>query len=247
MLEDPSSAFYFIGMNTNVDKLSDVRVRQAISKSINKQNLIDGALDGYGVPTNTFIAEGVLGYDPDFDPLPYDVEEAKKLMKEAGYPDGFECSIFVNGDLRTRSAQILQAQLADVGIKVDISTYEWGALLDTLNAGEHEMFLLGWSNTSFDPDGSTYQLFYSGNHGATGNRAFFSNDKVDELILSAQRESEESKRMELYKELQFVLHEESPWCPLYYKENNVGVRADLKGFTLHAGAQHYLGNCHYEE
>ena len=90
---------------------------------------------------------------------------------------------FVNGDLRTRSAQILQAQLADVGIKVDISTYEWGALLDTLNAGEHEMFLLGWSNTSFDPDGSTYQLFYSGNHGATGNRAFFSNDKVDELIL----------------------------------------------------------------
>ncbi len=53
--------------------------------------------------------------------------------------------------------------------------------------------------------------------------------------------------MELYKELQFVLHEESPWCPLYYKENNVGVRADLKGFTLHAGAQHYLGNCHYEE
>ena len=71
------------------------------------------------------------------------------------------------------------------------------------------MFLLGWSNTSFDPDGSTYQLFYSGNHGATGNRAFFSNDKVDELIPFCTAESEESKRMELYKELQFVLHEES--------------------------------------
>lgn len=64
-------------------------------------------------------------------------KKRKNCWRKAGYPDGFECSIFVNGDLRTRSAQILQAQLADVGIKVDISTYEWGALLDTLNAGEH--------------------------------------------------------------------------------------------------------------
>ena len=62
-----------------------------------------------------------------------------------------------NGDVRTRSAQIVQAQLAEVGITVDISTYEWGALLDSLNAGDHEMFILGWSNTSFDADGSTYQ------------------------------------------------------------------------------------------
>ena len=137
--------------------------------------------------------------------------------------------------------------LAEVGITVDISTYEWGALLDSLNAGEHEMFLLGWSNSSFDADGSTYQLFYSGNHGATGNRAFLTDDKVDELIINAQKESDDTKRMGLYKEIQDRLHEISPWCPLYYKENNVGVRADLKGFTLHAGAQHYLGNCHYEE
>ena len=111
----------------------------------------------------------------------------------------------------------------------------------------HEMFLLGWSNSSFDADGSTYQLFYSGNHGATGNRAFLTDDKVDELIINAQKESDDTKRMELYKELQVYLHEISPWCPLYYKNDNVGVRADLKGFKLHKGATHYLGNCHYED
>lgn len=109
------------------------------------------------------------------------------------------------------------------------------------------MFLLGWSNSSFDADGSTYQLFYSGNHGATGNRAFLTDDKVDELIIDAQKESDDTKRMEFYKELQVYLHEISPWCPLYYKNDNVGVRADLKGFKLHKGAQHYLGNCHYED
>ena len=136
---------------------------------------------------------------------------------------------------------------SEVGITVDISTYEWGALLDSLNAGDHEMFILGWSNTSFDADGSTYQLFYSENHGTTGNRAFLTDEKVDELIIAAQKESDDTKRMELYKELQDRLHEISPWCPLYYKYDNVGVRADLKGFKLHKGAQHYLGNCHYEK
>ena len=247
LLSQPSTGIDYVGMNTQKEKFSDKRVRQAINYALDKQAFVDTIIEGRGLVANSYINAAIPGWTDEVEAYPYDPEKAKELLAEAGYPDGFECSIFVNGDLRTRSAQILQAQLADVGIKVDISTYEWGALLDTLNAGEHEMFLLGWSNTSFDPDGSTYQLFYSGNHGATGNRAFFSNDKVDELILSAQRESEESKRMELYKELQFVLHEESPWCPLYYKENNVGVRADLKGFTLHAGAQHYLGNCHYEE
>lgn len=247
LLSQPSTGIDYVGMNTQKEKFSDKRVRQAINYALDKQTFVDTIIEGRGLVANSYINAAIPGWTDEVEAYPYDPEKAKELLAEAGYPDGFECSIFVNGDLRTRSAQILQAQLADVGIKVDISTYEWGALLDTLNAGEHEMFLLGWSNTSFDPDGSTYQLFYSGNHGATGNRAFFSKDKVDELILSAQRESEESKRMELYKELQFVLHDESPWCPLYYKENNVGVRADLKGFTLHAGAQHYLGNCHYEE
>ena len=85
------------------------------------------------------------------------------------------------------------------------------------------------------------------NHGATGNRAFLTDEKVDELIIAAQKESDDTKRMGLYKELQDRLHEISPWCPLYYKYDNVGVRADLKGFKLHKGAQHYLGNCHYEK
>ena len=245
--EVANSGFTYVSMNTEKEPFNDVKVRQAINYALDKQTFVDTIIEGRGLVANSYINAAIPGWTDEVEAYPYDPEKAKELLAEAGYPDGFECSIFVNGDLRTRSAQILQAQLADVGIKVDISTYEWGALLDTLNAGEHEMFLLGWSNTSFDPDGSTYQLFYSGNHGATGNRAFFSNDKVDELILSAQRESEESKRMELYKELQFVLHDESPWCPLYYKNDNVGVRADLKGFKLHKGAQHYLGNCHYED
>ena len=247
LLSQPSSSIEYLGMNTTKEKFSDERVRQAINYALDKQTFVDTIVEGRGTVANSYINSTIPGWTDEVEAYPYDPEKAKELLAEAGYPNGFECSLYVNGDVRTRSAQIVQAQLADVGITVDISTYEWGALLDSLNAGDHEMFILGWSNTSFDADGSTYQLFYSGNHGTTGNRAFLTDEKVDELIIAAQEESDETERMSLYKELQERLHEVSPWCPLYYKYDNVGVRADLKGFKLHKGAQHYLGNCHYEK
>ena len=242
LLSQTSSSIEYLGMNTTKEKFKDVRVRQAINYALDKQTFVDTIIEGRGTVANSYINSMIPGWTDEVEAYPYDPAKAKELLAEAGYPNGFECKIYVNGDVRTRSAQIIQAQLAEVGITVDISTYEWGALLDSLNAGEHEMFLLGWSNSSFDADGSTYQLFYSGNHGATGNRAFLTDDKVDELIINAQKESDDTKRMELYKELQVYLHEISPWCPLYYKNDNVGVRADLKGFKLHKGATHYLFN-----
>ena len=247
LLSAPSVSIDYLGMNTKQEKFSDKRVRQAINYALDKQTFVDTIMEGRAIIANSYINAAIPGWTDEVEAYPHDPEKAKELLAEAGYPNGFDCTIYVNGDLRTRSAQIIQAQLAEVGINVDISTYEWGALLDSLNAGDHEMYLLGWSNTSLDPDASVYQLFYSENMGAAGNRSFYANDEVDKLIVDGQKESDETKRMEIYKELQEVLHEESPWCPLFYKQNNVGVRADLKGFKLHKGAQHYLGNCHYEE
>lgn len=108
------------------------------------------------------------------------------------------------------------------------------------------MYMLSWANSSFDADSSTYPLFHSSNHGATGNRAFLSDETVDRLIEEAAREMDDTRRAEIYKELQSVLKEVAPWVPLFYRNDNVGVRADLKGFELNKGASHYLGNCHYE-
>lgn len=113
-------------MNTQKEKFSDKRVRQAINYALDKQAFVDTIIEGRGLVANSYINAAIPGWTDEVEAYPYDPEKAKELLAEAGYPDGFECSIFVNGDLRTRSAQILQAQLADVGIKVDISTYEWG-------------------------------------------------------------------------------------------------------------------------
>lgn len=185
LLTQPSSSIEYLGMNVTKEHFKDERVRQAINYAIDKQSLVDTIVEGRGVVANSYINNTIPGWTDEVEAYPYDPEKAKALLAEAGYPDGFACELWVNGDVRTRAAQMVQAQLAEVGITVEISTLEWGAFLDALNAGEHEMFILGWSNSTFDADGSTYQLFHSSNHGATGNRAFMTDATVDELITKA--------------------------------------------------------------
>ena len=93
-----------------------------------------------------------------------DIEKAKALLAEAGYPDGFKAKIWVNDNpVRRDTAVILQDQLKQIGIDVAIETLEWGAFLDGTARGEHEMYILGWVNTARDPD--MYELvrfFYYG-------------------------------------------------------------------------------------
>lgn len=247
LMSQPSSSVEFFGMNTNNEALSDVRVRQAINMAVNQQELIDVILEGRGTPANSYINAMIPGWTDEVTAYEYDLEAAKELMAEAGYADGFDVSIVVNGDTRTRTATILQAQLAEIGINVDVNTYEWGAMLDLLSSGGADMYVLGWSNSSFDPDTSVYSLFHSANTGAGGNYAYLVDEELDNLIISAQTELDQEKRMDLYKDIQFKLKELSPWVPLYYKNENVGVRADLKGFELHKASSHWLGNAHYEE
>ena len=208
---------------------------------------MDTIVEGRGTVANSYINNTIPGWTDEVEAYPYDPAKAKELLTEAGYPDGFSCQLWVNGDVRTRSAQMVQAQLAEIGITVDISTMEWGAFLDALNAGEHEMFILGWSNGTFDADGSTYQLFHSSNHGATGNRAFYSNPEVDTLIEQAQKESDNAKRMELYKEIQQKINDDAPWACLFYGTTCTGIRADLKGFVLHPSSANHYENLYYEK
>ena len=244
------------GNTNNNGILGNLNFRKALFYAVDRESI---AKMTNGIPANYLVASKCLGLDGKtyrdmeesqalLEPnLGYDPAKAKELLTEAGYPDGFSCQLWVNGDVRTRSAQMVQAQLAEIGITVDISTMEWGAFLDALNAGEHEMFILGWSNSSFDADSSTYQLFHSANHGATGNRAFYSNPEVDTLIEQAQKESDNAKRMELYKEIQQKINDDAPWVCLFYGTTCTGIRADLKGFVLHPSSANHYENLYYEK
>ena len=250
VVEDTMKLVQALYLNNAVKPFDDVRVRQALCYAIDVQQIIDLVCDGAGVQVGTSMYPAFSKYYMEElnNAYPYDVEKAKELLAEAGYGDGLDLKMYVSGDVRNRTAQVVQAQLAQIGVNVDINVYEWGAFQDAINAGEHELLILGWTNTTCDPEYSVTPLFHSKNCGMNGNRAYLRDEKVDEMIDAASMETDREKRLQTYRDLQVRLNELCPWVPLYYKSNMVGRRADLKGFQFNKNtALHYLGDCYFEE
>lgn len=202
----------YVGFNMNKKPFDNIKVRQAIAMAINKDEVVNGILDGQGVAAVGPLAPTVVGNYQDLKPLPYDVDAAKKLLADAGYPDGFKTTIFVNEGTKERAdiAELVQAQLAELNIEVEIEVIEWGTFLDKTAAGEHELFVLGWTTVTGDADYGLYALFHSSMHGAPGNRSFYTNTKVDELLDKARTSTNQDERNGFYKEISEILVEEAP-------------------------------------
>lgn len=241
-----SPAVSYLGLNTQKGALADQRVRQAVAYGVNKQEIVDTILEGRGEVANSFMGKTIPGWNESLEAYPRDVEKAKALLAEAGYGDGLKLELFINGDQNNRSAQLIQAQLSEVGIDVEISMYEWGALTEAVKAGKHDMFIMGWANRSGDPDYSMSPLFHSSSIGSN-NSSFIADDKLDEMIITAKTDMDNERRMQEYKDIQTYLKELSPWVPLYYSMSTAGRRADLEGFEFSAATGNYAGNCHYNK
>lgn len=210
----------YVGFNVTVAPFDNVKVRQAIAMAINKDDVVNGILDGQGVAAVGPLAPTVVGNYQGLTPLEYDVEAAKALLAEAGFPDGFETTLYVNDANQERAdiAELVQAQLAQIGIDVKIEVIEWGAFLEQTAAGEHEMFILGWTTVTADADYGLYALFHSSQFGSPGNRSFYKNERVDELLDYARSESDQEKRNEAYKEISEILVEEVPMVYLQHPD-----------------------------
>lgn len=202
----------YVGFNMNKAPYDNLKVRQAIAMAINKDDVVNGILDGQGVAAVGPLAPTVVGNYQGLKPLPYDVEAAKKLLAEAGFADGFKTTIYVNEGSKERAdiAELVQAQLAEINIEVEIEIIEWGTFLDKTAAGEHELFVLGWTTVTGDADYGLYALFHSSMHGMPGNRSFYTNPKVDELLDKARTSTNQDERNAAYKEISEILVEEAP-------------------------------------
>ncbi|MFC2949006.1 glutathione ABC transporter substrate-binding protein [Virgibacillus sediminis] len=219
----------YIGFNTQKEPFDDVRVRQAISMAIDKEQIIEGIFDGVGEPANGPLAPEVFGYNENLEPLEYDPERAQELLAEAGYEDGFSTTIWTN-DKRERidAATNIQAQLSEIGVEVEVEQLEWGAYLEQTANGEHDMFVLGWTTVTGDADYGLYPLFHSSQQGDPGNRTFTDHEELDNLLEEARREEDQAKREELYAEAQQFIVDDAPWIFLHHSEYLLGVREEVK-------------------
>ncbi len=241
LTEEPSLSMAYIGFNMKKEVFQNAKVREAISHAIKVDDIIEAVLMGAGSPANSPIGPKVFGHNPDVKAPEYDVELAKQLLAEAGYPNGFKTSIWTNDNpVRVQICQIVQAQLKEIGIDMSIEIVEWGAYLDGTSRGDHDMFILGWVTVTGDADYGLYALFHSTTQGGAGNRSFYSNPKVDELLDQAKSSTDPEARRALYGEIQAILQEELPVRTLYYQTHNAGMQNNVEGFHLHPAGHHKI-------
>lgn len=247
-LEEPSVSLAYVGFNVQKEPFDDVKVRQAISMAIDKEQIIEGVYNGIGIPAVGPLAPPVFGYDENVSGLEYDLDAAKELLAEAGFEDGFETTIWTNdNEQRVDTALNIQAQLAQIGIDVQIEELEWGAYLDRTANGEHDMFILGWSVVTSDADYGMYPLFHSSAVGSTGNRSFLEDDDLDAVLDEARRATDPAERQALYSEAQEMLVELAPMLYLNHQEYLLGVDESVKDFWIDAQGIYKIKDAYIEQ
>ena len=241
LARDVNFTTVYLGFNTQKEPFDDVRVRQAINYAIDVESIIETVMEGSGEVATGPVGPMVWAANDSLEPYGYDVEKAQELMNEAGLEDGFSTTIWTNDNqIRQDIAVFIQSQLAEIGIDVDIEVFGWEAYVERTANGDHDMFVLGWVTVTGDPDYGLYALFHSEQFGAAGNRTFWDNDRVDELLEEARRSAEPEVREEAYKEVQKIVRDEAPWLFLNTGEDRTGLRNNVSGFRNHPSGNHPL-------
>lgn len=247
LARDVNLSTTYIGFNVDKKPFDDIRVRQAINYAIDAEGIIDAVMEGVGAQANGPLGPNVWASNQNLEPYGFDVEKAKELLADAGYPDGFKTTIWTN-DNQTRMdiAEIVQNQLKAIDIEVEVQVVEWGAYLDGTANGEHDMFILGWVTVTGDPDYGLYALFHSSQFGDAGNRTFYANEKLDSLLDEARKSADSDSREAAYMEAQEIVRNEAPWIFLNSGENLTGTRKNVKGFKQHPAGHHNLSTVYFE-
>ncbi|MFS4427220.1 ABC transporter substrate-binding protein [Stutzerimonas stutzeri] len=210
----------YVAINTQRKPLDDARVRQAINLAIDKKALL-ASVFGPGAASPAVLAypPTLLGYNHEVRDWPHDPEKAKALLKEAGV-ENLKVTLFIrNGTSITipnpaLAAQIMQADLAKVGIDMEIRSLEWGELLKRSKAGEHDMVILGWAGDNGDPDNFLSPNLSCAAAESGENQARWCNQQFEQLIQKARSITDSDERAKLYQQAHVVFHEQSPWIPL---------------------------------
>ena len=242
LYEIPSLSCYYITFNMNKAPFDNKLVRQALSMAIDRQLLVDTVNGGSGEVANALVAPAVFGYYNPGD-YEYNPEKAKQLLKEAGYPNGFSCTLWVNNNQeRVEMCQAIQEMFREIGIDCRVEVLEFGAFISRTTAGEHDMGYFGWVTSTKDADYTYYSLEHSSQQGAAGNRSFTNDAKVDELVEIGRTSSDQDARLEAYKELAIYLKDLSNNAPIIYTTLNAGASNKVEGFEPDPIGYHKLEN-----
>ena len=231
IIQKPSFAYTYLGFNLKDEKFKDIRIRQALSLAIDRQELVDILFFGYGQICNGPFLPNSFAFNDNVKTITQNIEKAKALLKEAGYdennPFTFELVTNTGNDIRINTAQILQYQLQKAGVIMKIRVMEWQAFLNTVvHPRNFETVLLGWA-LALMPD--AYPLWHSSSDKLGGfNLVSYKNEKVDKLIEKGSETIDKNELGKIYKELFQIISDDLPYLFLYIPDAITVINKDIK-------------------
>lgn len=240
VLRKPTISQRLFRFGCNDPIISNTKVRQAIVYAIDRQAIIDALFTGSGYPSTAPLAPVTFGYS-NLGEIEQDLELAKSLLAEAGYPDGFDTKIVTTERYQNgiELAEIISQQLAEIGINAEIEVWEWSALSASWNgitADEFDqpIFIMGAGPSMRDADGGLRGLYTTSETGLNDrNYGFYSNAEVDALIEQGMQETDQQKRVEIYKEAMEILYREDPVAFWLFDMYGLAITSSkVEGVTL---------------
>ena len=258
LLMQPSLNTGYVAMNMEKPPFDNLKVRLAINHAINKAEIIESLYRGLAIPAKNPIPPTLWSYDHSIEDYAYDPELAKQLLAEAGYPDGFEITLWALPVPRPyipdgmAMAIAIQSDLQNVGINTNIVTYDWATYLERTANGEHDMAMLGWIADVADPDNFLYTLLsIPSAEKPAYNISFYRNEELQQILERARmttdqdiseaeslgirgggRITDRDVRIALYQQAQAIVHRDAPWVSLAHAQRILVINRDVKNLKL---------------
>jgi peptide/nickel transport system substrate-binding protein len=224
VMESPGTIYAYLAMNLRDPILKDVRVRRAIAYAIDVEPIIHYLLRDQAQQAYSVLPPQHWAYDDDVAKYPHDPERARQILDDAGYRSvnavRFHITMKTSTEESTRLlAAVLQQQLREVGIALDIRSFEFATFFADITKGAYQFHSLRWVGGNLDPD--IFEHIFGSNSFAPkrANRTFYSNLRVDELIRQGDSTLDQQQRRATYAELQQILAEDLPYINLWYLDN----------------------------
>ncbi|MGQ3410905.1 ABC transporter substrate-binding protein [Natrinema sp. LN54] len=239
---------------SRVEEFRDARVRRAISYAIDTESIVNEVYSGIAEQADQPCPPALFGHNDDLSPYAYDPDQARSLLEEAGYGDGFSFDLTTFQNARgynpapSSTAETIRTNLGDVGIDVTIDERPFSDYLTYTGDGKHDASLAGWYTDNADPDNFYYVLLHpqvespdgqdwvdwSTEGYNTSNRAAWANQEFMDLVEEAQQASDQDERADLYHEAAQIAHDEAPWVYIDYADEIRGVRNNVSNYDVSA-------------
>ncbi|WP_179401096.1 ABC transporter substrate-binding protein [Burkholderia guangdongensis] len=238
VVQTPAFMTAFVALNTQKKPLDNEKVRQALNLAFDRATYLKVVFDNTATPANNPYPPNTWSYAKSVAPYPYDPAKAKQLLAAAGFPNGFSTTIWVRpaGSVLNPNpkagAELLQADLAKIGVKADVRVIEWGELIKQAKQGQHDLLFMGWAGDNGDPDNYLTPQFSCNAVKSGINFARFCDPQLDKLISDGKETADQAKRAKDYEAAQKIIHDQALWIPLGYPTAAALTRANVSGYRV---------------